>query len=290
MNVGPAAATAERVLVERILGPGGGRVARVDGQQGVAGRADVWVVDVDANYWCTKEALGAIESTGAPHPVVVVHHVGWPTARRDHYVDPTALPAADVHPYTALFGVRPGTPEPRVGGVRGDDGSAWAVREGGPGNGVRTALEDHLAAAPDRRAQWYPVSTGLAVVWSAEDPAADAIAQRLSTWCDGELLAVLDEERVRALTRIAELEDVVADAGDGGPRLRGENARLRDRVVALEETLAVIAEDADQLTYSSVLRAIDTGERVARRTRPGASFRQRLLAIRDRARAAGADG
>lgn len=247
------------------------------------GGADVWILVPEPNYWSATQMLTTVETASAGDGVLVLRHVGWPSANRDFYPDPGRLPPHAVHPHTTGFAVRPGAGAPGVGGVRPAPGAAWAIREGGPGNGVGAALDDFLAAHPTRAVRRLSLGTGIAVVWSTQAATAHAVAERLGTWCDDDVLASVDEERRALLTRVAQLEADLVEAGDAGPRLRGENARLRTRVQDMERALDDIARDAEQLGFSSVLRAVDAAERAARRRRPGASFRQRLLVIRDRA-------
>jgi len=160
----------------------------------VVGRADAYLLDGDHNHWTVLGELRAI-ATAAPdgHPLVFVHDAGWPAGRRDQYYDPAALPAEAVHPHTYAQGVRPGTTASGDGGFRGEGAFAWAIDEGGPANGVRTAVEDFVAEAPRFRWAFVPSLFGLAVVWAGDAPYAAALEQHLARFGLEHLtLAVLD--------------------------------------------------------------------------------------------------
>lgn len=284
-------AAAEAAILRGLADLVGDRIRQIGpGTPATGDPADVWVVHPEPNHWSATEALRAVEVASAGEGVVLLHSVGWPTATRDRYPDPSRLPTDAIHPNTTALSVRPDAAEPGVSGLRAGSGGAWAIHDGGARNGVGTALDDFLVAHPGRTARRLRIGTGLAVVWPADAAYAETICERLTGWCGEEVLLAVDGERLALLARVADLEARLAAAGDAGPRLRGENARLRARVQAHDAALDEIARDADQLMYSSVLRAIDAAERVARRRRPGSSFRQRLLAIRDRATDARRDG
>lgn len=106
--------------------------------------ADLVLVDGDHNWFTVLHELHALEdAAGERFPVVLLHDVGWPYGRRDLYYAPERIPPADRHP-TGRGGIVPGTSElVEVGGL---NAGLWhAVHEGGPRNGVLTAIEDFLA-------------------------------------------------------------------------------------------------------------------------------------------------
>ena len=109
--------------------------------------ADAYVVDGDHNYFTVIEESRLIWETTrrAGKPFLVFYHdVAWPWGRRDLYYDPERIPAGHRHPFTWDHGVVPGEPGVVEGGFRGEGGWACALREGGPQNGVLTAIEDFV--------------------------------------------------------------------------------------------------------------------------------------------------
>ena len=189
--------------------------------------ADAYLVDGDHNYWTVLGELQAIAAAAGTdrHPLVFLHDVGWPAGRRDQYYAPDQLPPEAVHPFTYAQGVRMGVPGTVDGGFRGEGVFAWAIEEGGPRNGVRTALEDFLEEFPRFRAVIVPSVFGLAVVSTVDAPFTAALDAHLRAWADNAVLATVEENRLALYDRVLILQDLLADAGDGGPRLRNENAR-----------------------------------------------------------------
>lgn len=128
--------------------------------------ADVVLIDGDHNWYTVYHELmtiyGGAASLPEQAPVVLCHDVGWPYGRRDLYYDPASIPEAHRQPC-------------RVGAVRPDatgiarlglnPGFCHAEQEGGPRNGVRTAIEDALQGRTEAfRTVWIPIFHGLAIL------------------------------------------------------------------------------------------------------------------------------
>jgi hypothetical protein len=91
---------------------------------------------------------------------------------------------------------------------------------------------------------------------------------------------VIEQNRLELYDRVLSLQDLlVANTGDGGARLRNENARLRAQIADLEQRLTCIREEVEAMGFLKALRAVDLVERPARRMRPGATLRTRLADI-----------
>jgi hypothetical protein len=108
---------------------------------------DLALIDGDHNWYTVYQELEllyglAVDCKTSP-PIILFHDVAWPYARRDMYYDPDAIPAAQRHPY-AYVGMRPGVSELQETGMNGV--LANATHEGGPRNGVLTAIEDFIAS------------------------------------------------------------------------------------------------------------------------------------------------
>jgi cephalosporin hydroxylase/GT2 family glycosyltransferase len=132
--------------------------------------ADVVLVDGDHNWHTVYHELRMLADTahrtGSALPVFVLHDVGWPYGRRDLYYEPDRIPAEFRQPY-ARAGMRPGeSPLVYFGGLNRH--MANASREGGPRNGVMTAVDDFVAEHPrPLRVVVLPVFYGLAIVAEA---------------------------------------------------------------------------------------------------------------------------
>ena len=112
---------------------------------------DLVLIDGDHNYHTVFNELHLLErranDTEKTPPVVVLHDVGWPYARRDLYYDPDTIPA-DARQSYARTGLRFGSPDLVPDGFNNHLQHARA--EGTPRNGVLTAVEAAVKASPRR--------------------------------------------------------------------------------------------------------------------------------------------
>jgi hypothetical protein len=156
---------------------------------------DAVIVDGDHNYYTVTEELRLIDESaaGAELPLLILHDVGWPHGRRDAYWNPEGIPDEDRQPTLERPIIFPGEP-----GVvdTGMPMYAAAKREGGPRNGVLTALEDYLDRRGNLRVVTLPLFFGLAVVWPADAPWGQAVAGFLEAWDRHTVLERLEANRV----------------------------------------------------------------------------------------------
>ena len=127
---------------------------------------DVVIIDGDHNYYTVSEELRLIgeRAAGSDLPLLLFHDVCWPHGRRDDYFAPELIPEEYRQPIAgngaaassrASRGCAPaGVPYPRS-----------AAREGGPRNGVLTAVEDFVAGREGLRLVVVPAFFGFGVVW-----------------------------------------------------------------------------------------------------------------------------
>ena len=135
--------------------------------------------------------------------MLILHDVGWPYGRRDLYYAPEQIPGEYRQPY-AKKGMRPGNKAlvPR-GGL--NPTMCNAETEGGPRNGVMTALDDFASEyeLPLRRL-FLPIYFGLAIVVEEErvrrSPELAAALERLES-SEGryDLMKVAEDVRLRAM-------------------------------------------------------------------------------------------
>ncbi|MFZ6004082.1 MAG: CmcI family methyltransferase [Actinomycetota bacterium] len=168
---------------------------------------DAALIDGDHNWYTVYHELSMLakvaRDAGRPLPVLILHDVCWPYGRRDLYYSPDQIPDEFRQPW-ARAGMRPD-----VKGLLPKSGvnptMCNAEMEGGPRNGVMTALDDFIAEhdRPVRRLL-IPIYFGLAIVAEegvlAERPDLAAALDRIEGQ-DGqrELLEVAEETRIRAL-------------------------------------------------------------------------------------------
>ena len=125
---------------------------------------DLVLLDGEPNWWAVFTLLDRLRrlagERGCGFPVVLVHHVAWPYGRRDMYPAPDVV--GEPHPF-AYLGVAPGDPGLIQDGL--DSRFAHAIHEGGPQNGVLTALEDFVASAPlELELRVLPLLSGLGIL------------------------------------------------------------------------------------------------------------------------------
>jgi hypothetical protein len=108
---------------------------------------DIIFLDGDHNWRTVFNELTQIYTQAreakATLPILLAHDCAWPYARRDMYYDPDAFLPEERHPY-AYKGMLPGQSELTDQGLNGR--FANALHEGGPQNGVLTAIEDFIAS------------------------------------------------------------------------------------------------------------------------------------------------
>jgi hypothetical protein len=204
-------------------------------------RPDAAIIDGDHNYFTVAEELRLIagDAAGADLPLLILHDVGWPHGRRDDYYDPDAIPAEHRQP-VAQGGLFPGEPGVRPGALP----YRWpAAREGGPRNGVLTAVEDFVGERDGLRLAIVPAFFGLGVVWHRAAPWADAVAEVLDPWDRNPLLERLEANRVRHL---ASEHFHMVEAAKAQQQLARRDAVLRRM---LESSAFAVAERLSRLRY-----------------------------------------
>jgi cephalosporin hydroxylase len=196
---------------------------------------DVALIDGDHNWFTVATELRLLaavsRAAGAPLPVAILHDVAWPYGRRDLYYNPDTIPSEHRQPWRRA-GIRRGQSELVDGAAGMNTELANAEHEGGPHNGVLTAVEDFVAGH-DRplRLVVLPIYFGLAILVEeallAERPPLAALLDRLESAAGKDMLLRLGEEiRLDA----AELDQVLLRERDR--RIDGLTMRYLDSVKA----------------------------------------------------------
>ncbi len=169
---------------------------------------DVVLVDGDHNWFTVLSELRLVErlarERGAAHPLVLLHDVTWPYGRRDLYYDPESIPEQHRQSW-ARRGISPVSSDllPR-GGLNAH--LANATHEGGPRNGVLTAVDDYLKETQvEQTLTIVPAAFGLAILLpaalAAEKPAAlELVRPWMSTAVRG-FLEKMETARIAMLTQ-----------------------------------------------------------------------------------------
>ena len=191
------------------------------------GPHDAYLIDGDHNYATVSGELNTIErqcrEAGRPY-LVFLHDVGWPCGRRDAYYDPESLPPGAVHPFSYDRGATLGTRWAVEGGFRGEGEFAFALEEGGPANGVLTAVEDFLDGR-DLTFVTVPCIFGLGVLFPSSADYAGPLADFLAAYDENPLLERLEQNRLSLYLKVIELQDEQAPVHR---QLEQANLRIRD--------------------------------------------------------------
>ena len=157
---------------------------------------DAVVIDGDHNWWTVTEELRLLAArVNEGHlPLLIFHDVLWPHGRRDDYFDAGSIPADARHPVVQPGrGIAPGEAGARPGGLPYPHSAA---REGGPRNGVLTAVEDFAENGDGLRLVVVPAFFGLGVLWHRDAAWSDTVAQLLDPWDRNPVLARMEANRV----------------------------------------------------------------------------------------------
>jgi hypothetical protein len=287
VEVGAFAGDVTRVLVEWASGVGA-RVGAVDPspQPGLVALAEAYpglelvrqtslealpvielpdavVIDGDHNYFTVAEELRLIAGRGGELPLLLFHDVCWPHARRDDYFAVELIPEEFRQPVAdGQGGIFPGEVGLREGG--GLPYPRSAAVEGGPRNGVLTAVEDFVAGREDLRLVVVPAFFGFGVVWRRDAPYGEALAGILDPFDRHPVLERLEANRVHHLalghTRLVE----IWQAQERQARLEAVLRRLLvSRAFGLAEAFSRlrdrlgIASDQSVVSKAEIRRALD---------------------------------
>jgi cephalosporin hydroxylase/glycosyltransferase involved in cell wall biosynthesis len=169
---------------------------------------DVALIDGDHNWFTVYHELRMLAETsrraGVELPVCILHDVGWPYGRRDLYYEPSRIPSEFRHEY-AQRGLHPS----RKGFVSGSGGlnaSMYnAVDEGGPRNGVMTAVDDFVHEYDEPlRTIVLPIYFGLAILVTEARIVANPELAQVLDWLESasgraRLLELSESIRLRGL-------------------------------------------------------------------------------------------
>ncbi len=217
-------------------------------------RPDAVILDGDHNYFTVSEELRLIaeRAPGAELPLLMFHDVCWPHARRDDYFAAELIPEDFRQPVAGGGGgIVPGDPGLRTGGL---PYPRSAAREGGPRNGVLTAVEDFVAAHDALRLVVVPAFFGFGVVWHRDAAWAPEVARILDPWDRNPLLERLEANRVHQLAQAHVRATEVRAARERQARQEAVLRRLLESsAFALAERLSRLRERAGVGTEHAVV-------------------------------------
>ena len=131
-----------------------------------------------------------------------------------------------------------------------------AAREGGPGNGVLTAIEDFIAGREGMRLAVIPAFFGFGVVWEERAPWAPAVASVLGPLDRNPVLERTERNRVAHLVASFSRAQELQAAREDATRLRGLLARLLDsRALGAAEMLSRIRQRGEPIVSREEIRS-----------------------------------
>jgi Methyltransferase domain len=218
---------------------------------------DAVVIDGDHNYYTVSKELRIIaeRTAEATLPLLMFHDVGWPHGRRDDYFSPELIPEDHRQPTVRGGGLKPGDPGTSCEGMP----YPWpAAREGGPGNGVLTAVEDFVSERERLRLAVVPAFFGLGVAWEVDAPWADAVAEILEEWDRNPLVERLEANRVFHLANARFQRGRALSEQERGARMDELLRRLLDsRTLALAVRISRLRRRAEPaLSKEEVRRSL----------------------------------
>ncbi|HEY6398395.1 MAG TPA: class I SAM-dependent methyltransferase [Solirubrobacteraceae bacterium] len=202
---------------------------------------DVLIIDGDPNYYTVREELRLVgaRATDSELPLLLFHDVSWPHGRRDDYFAVEEIPAEYRHAVVGDGrGIFPGDPGTRADGL---PYPRSAEREGGPRNGVLTAIEEFAAERPKLTLAVVPSFFGLGALWHRDARWAQDVARIIEPLQRDSLLARLEENRVLHIAQEHALRIALWNAQERQGR---EEAVLRRM---LESSAFAVAEQLSRL-------------------------------------------
>jgi len=200
--------------------------------------SDAVVLDGDHNYFTLSNELRLIAER-APEgriPLLLFHDVCWPLARRDQYAAPDRIPEEHRHPYGEDIKLVPGNQGTTERGLPFEWG---ALEEGGPRNGVMTAIEDFMAEHDGLRLAVIPIFFGCGLLWPEDAPWADEVAEIVAPWDRNPILERIETARVTQLVQRHSREQEIDERFEYSLKLEEAVRRiLASRAFAALESLS----------------------------------------------------
>jgi hypothetical protein len=227
--------------------------------------SDAVVLDGDHNYYTLSNELRLIAER-APEgrmPLLVFHDVCWPLARRDQYAAPDRIPAEHRHPYGEDIKLVPGNPGTSQRGLPFEWG---ALEEGGPRNGVMTAIEDFMAEHDGLRLAVIPIFFGCGLLWPEEASWSDEVVEITGPWDRNPILERVETARVTQLVQRHSREQEIDERFEYSQRLEEAVRRiLGSRAFGALESLSRLRRGGKPaFSRQELSELLAEGERIGR--------------------------
>jgi glycosyltransferase involved in cell wall biosynthesis len=151
---------------------------------------DAILVDGDHNWYTVYNELKLIEGyfKDKKFPIIFLHDMGWPYARRDLYYNPENIPQRHRQPYKKL-GIYPGKNSLLDnGGLNSHLNNA--ISENNPHNGILTALEDFIKESDlEFSFKYINAFHGLGILYVKDDKIVKKVIE------NADIVDLLEKER-----------------------------------------------------------------------------------------------
>lgn len=216
---------------------------------------DTIIIDGDHNYYTLTNELNLIgeRSPAGQMPLLMFHDVGWPHTRRDTYYAPERIPEEHRQPLAHNKGLTPDNPGVSDNGLP----YVWAAaQEGGPRNGVLTAIEDFAEARGNTRLVVVPAFFGFGLLYDKDTPFAEKLDALLDPWDDNPILHRLENNRVDHLVANHDVRQQLQELGEKNAR---QEQLLRDMLESsafgVAEKISRIRQKGDPIFSKEKIRA-----------------------------------
>lgn len=215
---------------------------------------EVAIIDGDHNYYTVFHELDQLlEKHRGEAFAIILHDVGFPSGRRDMYYNPADIPKDFLQPHSFYDGALPDEKKlVKNAGFGGAGQLAFAKEEGGPRNGVLTAVEDIVAQHPSLKYQQVEAVFGLGVIYGGPQQFIEAIEACVTPY-QTQIMANIERNRIASYLRLIELEK--------------ENDQMRQELLAKHNELATIQRELEILRASQWRKEQGVLRRLARRFR-----------------------
>ena len=202
---------------------------------------DFIILDGDHNWYTVYNELKTIEKKfkGKNFPIIILHDVYWPYARRDLYYNPETIPYEYINPYKKL-GIRQDEEELcEECGFNKETNNA--TQENTPKNGVLTAVEDFIHET-DLNLSLFKIKAffGLGILYINNEKIDNLIKSIL---LKGDIIKDLEDARMEIRIGHSTLLETIE-------RLETTLSQQRQRIGELETILSQQLQRVDDLEAS----------------------------------------
>jgi GT2 family glycosyltransferase/glycosyltransferase involved in cell wall biosynthesis len=166
---------------------------------------DVVLIDGDHNWYTVYNELKTIETSfkNQDFPIIFLHDIAWPYARRDLYYNPEDIPPEYRQPYKKL-GMYPGQSSLLDEGGLNPENYNNAIYENNPNNGILTAVEDFIDESDmELNFKFIPIYHGLGILYPKNDE-IEVLIEKIINNID--FLTGLEDERLKLTIERNELK------------------------------------------------------------------------------------